>query len=218
MDNNPSHSKGNVCLDPNVCGIWQGMTSFVNKDVSIYQGILLPLWMCWLFSPISFLMTWAEQSIHLANVQNSEKGAVWDWSSFKAARCRCSFSEITSPLQLSEQRSEPKCYFIRTLFKEKKNVFSIILWIKEAFRRLLLGQWGRKIKGKWVRLILVAPSGVQNICVRRSDTVKSRDLHSFRLVLQTTALYPTHSHLLGSYRKCAFTAVIEQSNLCLYQC
>lgn len=76
----------------------------------------------------------------------------------------------------------------------------------------------QKIKGKWVRLILVTPSGVQNIRVRRSDTVKSRDLRSFRIVLQTTALYPTHSHLLGSYRKCAFIAVIEQSNLCMYQC
>lgn len=212
MDNNSSHSKGNVCLDPNVCGIWQGMTSFVNKDVSIYQGILLPLWMCWLFSSISHLMTWAEQSIHSANVQNSEKGTVWGWSLFRAAQCQCSFSEVTSPLHLSKHRSKPKCYFTRTLYK-KKNVFSIILWIKEAFQRLLLGQWGRKIKGKWVRLILVTPSGVQNIGVRRSDTVKSRYLHSFRMVLQTTALYPTHNHLLGSCRKCPFIAMIEQSNL-----
>lgn len=46
VDNNPGHSKGNVfkcCLDPNVWGGWQGMTSCVNKDVSIYQGIVLPL-------------------------------------------------------------------------------------------------------------------------------------------------------------------------------
>lgn len=123
MDNNSSHSKGNVCLDPNVCGIWQGMTSFVNKDVSIYQGILLPLWMCWLFSPISHLMTWAEQSIHSANVQNSEKGTVWGWSLFRAAQCQCSFSEVTSPLHLSKHRSKPKCYFTRTLYKKKKCVF-----------------------------------------------------------------------------------------------
>lgn len=36
------------------------MTSCVNKDVSIYQGIVLPLWMCWPFAPISHLMTWVE--------------------------------------------------------------------------------------------------------------------------------------------------------------
>lgn len=39
-----------------------------------------------------------EQSIHWANVQNSEKDTGWDWTSFRAAQHQRSFSEATSSL------------------------------------------------------------------------------------------------------------------------
>lgn len=107
-----------------------------------------------------------EQSLHSANVQNNEKDVGWDWVSFRAAQRRRNFSKVTSPLHLSTVLSPKvtlldlwKCVFYHPV---DKRGFSEV-----AFRTTSRKKIDFQIKGKWVRLISVTPSGIQNICVKR---------------------------------------------------
>lgn len=185
------------------------MTSYVNKDVSIYQGIVLPLWMCWPCAPISHLMPWVQ------NKGFTELLSRTVWRTQAETGLHLGLLSISAALvkQLLPCLVSAQIWAQRLLYQNYvEKVFSIILWTKEAFQRLVLGLWSRKSRFPNKRKVTDFSDTVWNsehLCQRmRSSEVVT---HNFWPVPRITALYPTHSPLLGAFRRCALVVILEQS-------